>query len=64
MSVQAGSVEQGWAVAAWLVSDAAAYGIARVQYQGFQWLGFTGPGRWTPATHARSAGATNSVEFG
>ena len=64
MSVPAGSDGQGWAVAAWLVSNAATYGITTVQYQGFQWLGFTGPGRWTPASPAASAGATNSVEFG
>jgi len=65
MSVEAGSDGQGWAVAAWLMSNAAAYGITTVRYQGFQWLGFTGPGRWTPQSGgARSAGATTTVEFG
>ena len=65
MSVQAGSDEQGWAVAAWLVSNAAAYGITSVRYQGFRWRGFTGAARWTPqAVQAGSAGATTSVEFG
>jgi hypothetical protein len=62
--VAVGSDGRGWAVAAWLVSNAAAYGITSVQYQGFRWLGFTGPGHWTPAVQAGSAGATNSVEFG
>ncbi|HEY7325666.1 MAG TPA: hypothetical protein VH520_12665 [Streptosporangiaceae bacterium] len=68
MSVQAGSAEQGWAVAAWLVSNAATYGITSVRYQGLEWLGFTGPGRWTPqagqAGQAASPAATSSVEFG
>lgn len=65
MSVQAGSAEQGWAVAAWLVSNAATYGITSVRYQGLEWLGFTGPGRWTPqAGQAAPPAATSSVEFG
>jgi hypothetical protein len=65
MSVQAGSAEQGWAVAAWLVSNAASYGITSVRYQGLEWLGFTGPGHWTaPAGEAASQAATSSVEFG
>ena len=65
MSVQVGSAEQGWAVAAWLVSNAATYGITSVRYQGLEWLGFTGPGRWTsPAGQASSPAGPSSVEFG
>jgi hypothetical protein len=65
MSIGAGSAAQGWAVAAWLVSNAAAYGIGSVRYAGFRWLGFSGPGHWAPqAGPARSPGATFSVEFG
>jgi hypothetical protein len=65
MSVQAGSADQGWAVAAWLVSNAATYGITSVRYQGLEWLGFTGPGHWTPqAGQPASQAATSSVEFG
>jgi len=65
MSVQARSQAQGWAVAAWLVSNAAAYGITNVRFQGLQWLGFTGPGRWTTdASTVRSPGATAGVQFG
>jgi len=65
MTVQAGSDEQGWAVAAWLVSNAATYGITSVRYQGFGWLGFSGPGHWTKqGGQAPSPAATNSVEFG
>jgi hypothetical protein len=65
LSVQPGSNGQGWAVAGWLVSNAAAYGVTTVRYQGFRWLGFSGPSRWTPQTDpARSAGATSDVEFG
>lgn len=65
MSVQADTGEQGWAVATWLVSNAATYGITSVRYQGFRWLGFTGPGRWTQQTgQAPSPAAPSSVEFG
>jgi hypothetical protein len=65
MNIEAGSAEQGWAVAAWLVSNAAAYGITSVRYQGLRWLGFSGPGHWTPeAAQTPSPGATSSVEFG
>ncbi len=55
----------GWAVAAWLVTHADDYGIGSVRYQGYQWLGFSGPGRWTaePAGPA-AAGGTATVEFG
>jgi hypothetical protein len=64
-TVGVGSDTQGWAVTAWLVSHAADYGIHTVRYQGYQWLGFSGPGRWTaePAS-LRAAGGTASVEFG
>ena len=63
--VQPGSDGQGWAVAGWLVSNAAAYGITTVRYQGFRWLGFTGPSRWMPLTNqGRPPGAPSNVEFG
>lgn len=65
MSVQAASGSQGWAVAAWLVSNASAYGITNVRYQGLEWRGFTGPGPWSPqAGRARSPAATDGVQFG
>jgi hypothetical protein len=64
MSVEVGSDGQGWAVAAWLVSNAATYGITTVQYEGFQWLGFTGSSHWTQADRAGSPAATTTVEFG
>jgi hypothetical protein len=38
---------QGWAIASWLVANAAEYGIGFVRYQGYQWRGFTGSGHWT-----------------
>lgn len=56
---------QGWAVAAWLVSHAAGYGISDVRYDGYEWHGSTGSGRWKalkPSRHARAATAT--VVFG
>ena len=56
---------QGWAVTAWLVSHAAGYGIGSVRYDGYQWLGFSGPGRWqAEPAGLRTAGATATVEFG
>jgi len=55
---------EGWAVAAWLVSNAATYGIADVRYAGFQWLA-SGSGRWKPVTAAkRRQAATATVLFG
>jgi hypothetical protein len=65
LTVGVGSNPQGWAVAAWLVSHAADYGIHNVRYQGYQWLGFSGPGRWTAQpTSGRAASSAASVEFG
>lgn len=56
---------QGWAVAAWLVSHAADYGISDVRYGGYEWRGSTGSGQWKtlkPSRHARAA--TAAVLFG
>jgi hypothetical protein len=65
MTIQIGQVQQGWAVAAWLVSNAAAYGISSVSYQGYEWTGFTGSGKWA-STRANThlPGTTTAVEFG
>jgi hypothetical protein len=56
---------QGWAVAGWLVSNAAVYSIKFVRYQGYQWLGYQGSGEWTaePARTAARA-APGAVVFG
>jgi hypothetical protein len=56
---------QGWAVASWLVSHAAGYGITFVRYHGYQWLGFRGAGHWTiqPAKK-RAQAAPSAVVFG
>lgn len=65
MIVGVDAVEQGWAVTAWLVSHAAEYGIDSVEYEGYQWLGFTGPGRWqAESASLQAAGGTASVQFG
>ena len=37
----------GWAVAAWLVTHAASYGIHEVRYAGFQWRESSGSSGWT-----------------
>jgi hypothetical protein len=59
------NTRQGWAVAAWLVSNAADYGIRYVRYDGYQWFGFRGSGHWTtePQT-ARAQAAPSAVVFG
>jgi hypothetical protein len=64
MIVGVGAAAEGWAVAAWLVSHAASYGIDSVRYLGYQWLGFTGPGRWQAEVYPPAAGGAASVEFG
>jgi hypothetical protein len=65
MSVAVGAGATGWAVAAWLVSHAADYGISTVQFQGYQWLGFSGPSRWrAEPSKLRVPGDTASVDFG
>jgi hypothetical protein len=64
MTVSVGPDAQGWAVTAWLVSHAEEYGINSVSYQGYQWLGFSGPGRWqAEQATLRAAGGAASVEF-
>jgi hypothetical protein len=64
-TVGVGADAQGWAVTAWLVTHAAEYGIDSVRYQGYQWLGFTGPGRWQAGkSTSRGAGDAATVEFG
>jgi hypothetical protein len=63
--VQVGNARQGWAVAAWLVSHAAAYGISDVRYAGYEWRAASGSGQWKalkPSRRARPATAT--VAFG
>lgn len=65
VSVDVADARQGWAVAAWLVCDAASYGITDVRYGGYEWLATTGSGRWVkkPAL-ARSQAAPATVVFG
>ncbi len=64
MIVSVGQAAQGWAVTAWLVTHGGEYGIDRVRYGGYQWLGFSGPSRWRAELPAPPAGDTGSVEFG
>jgi hypothetical protein len=52
---------EGWAVAAWLVSNASSYGIRDVRYRGYEWLSYTGSGRWV---RQRGTAATDAVVFG
>jgi hypothetical protein len=64
-TVDVADSREGWAVAAWLVSHAASYGIGDVRYSGYEWLASFGSGRWKalkpgPLTQA----ATATVVFG
>jgi hypothetical protein len=52
---------QGWAVAAWLVTNARSYGIKDVRYRGFEWLAYTAAGRWV---RQRGTAAGAAVVFG
>jgi hypothetical protein len=47
MVVRAPRPVLGWAVAAWLVTHAASYGIRDVHYAGFRWQASTGGSGWT-----------------
>jgi hypothetical protein len=56
---------EGWAVAAWLVSHAAVYGISDVRYAGYEWRANTGSGQWKALKLPRRARpATAVVAFG
>jgi len=45
--VPATHAQLGWAVAAWLVTHAASYGIHQVSYAGLRWRSATGGNGWT-----------------
>jgi hypothetical protein len=64
MIVSVGAAALGWAVTAWLVAHGGEYGIDRVRYGGYQWLGFSGPSRWRAERAVPPAGDTGSVQFG
>ena len=64
-SIRVHDPRQGWAVAAWLVSHAASYGISRVEYRHYQWLAGRTSGRWTVVKpDADAPGGTPAVLFG
>lgn len=63
-AVQVSGTRQGWAVAAWLVSHAGSYRIRDVRYRGYQWLSYTGTGRWVKSAVAARAPAATAVVFG
>jgi hypothetical protein len=55
----------GWAVAAWLVSHAGAYGISDISYGGYQWLTSHATSGWTKVAPGRAIPApTSAVVFG
>jgi hypothetical protein len=59
--VQVGSLRDGWAVAAWLVSHAQQYRIDDVQFAGYRWTAATGTRGWS---HAVRPTPPESVELG
>jgi hypothetical protein len=54
----------GWAVSAWLVSHAAAYGISAISYQGYQWRAGHAAGGWTRIADGPSQPPPATVVFG
>jgi len=65
VTIRVRDTRQGWAVAAWLVSHAAAYGVTNVRFGGYQWLSYKGSGRWlSRRAKARAPAATSAVVFG
>lgn len=50
----------GWAVAAWLVTHAAPYGIHEVSYAGFQWRASAGGRGWTRDRGAQPPGVVRA----
>jgi hypothetical protein len=63
--VNVGDSREGWAVAAWLVSHAANYGISDVRYAGYEWRATAGSGQWAALKSSRRARpATATLVFG
>jgi len=65
MAIRVPDAREGWAVAAWLISHAGAFGIGDVRYRGYAWLRGNATGKWEqrPAP-ARAPAAPNAVVFG
>jgi hypothetical protein len=55
--VPATHAQLGWAVAAWLVTHAASYGIHQVSYAGLRWRSATGGKGWTRDPRPATPGA-------
>jgi hypothetical protein len=53
--------QQAWAVASWLVTHAASYGISDVRYNGYQWTASDGSRGWRPATGSASSTSANTT---
>jgi hypothetical protein len=65
LAVRAPAPEGGWALAAWLVSHAGAYGIRHITYQGYQWTTSHAASGWTAVTAGNRAKAPPAtVVFG
>jgi hypothetical protein len=65
VSVRVAPGAAGWAVAAWLVSHAGAYGLRDISYGGYQWASSHATSGWTKAAPGGSIPApTSAVVFG
>ncbi len=65
VQVRTRSTAAGWAVAAWLVTNASTYRLKRVTYQGYQWTAAHARKGWTTGKRpARAPAASLGVAFG
>ena len=65
VQVHARTSDAGWAVAAWLVTNASKFRLKQVTYQGFQWTAAHGRKGWKTAKRAaRDPAARVGVTFG
>ena len=65
LAIQVPGATAGWAVAAWLVSNASSYGIRDVSYQGYRWTAAAGASGWVrPRRASRAPAPDRSVQVG
>jgi hypothetical protein len=64
VTVRVGPGAGGWAVAAWLVTHAGAYGIATISYGGYHWATSHATSGWTKIAPGATPAPTSAVVFG
>jgi hypothetical protein len=63
VSVHAVSPARGWAMAAWAVAHAQAYGIRAIRYAGYEWQASAGSNGWRPIANGTAAAPAGQVEL-